>query len=377
MTTGPHLVPGDAAFVVHEVARRPPQGEGRFRWVHLERRDCTTAYLANTLARAAGVKPGAIQYAGRKDRRAEVRQWFSIKGGGDQLDHGLLAEVGATVLEQARDGEPLALGHLNGNRFRLTLGGFSSAERTKLDQALGRLAANGIPNRFGDQRFGRQGATLIIACALGRGDLEQAIEYLIDPTGAWSFGTELPDRPIGGMAIPIARALRLRPQDAPGALRGLVQRDKRFIASAAQSAVFNAVLDQRLSAGRLAIEPGDLTADNANALWQPNDDPMAIPTGPLPGWRVACPSAQRDQDERTWSADCGVDWSWFARKQPLASHGTRRPLTIAFLEPPRQTQGMQPDQVILEFALPPGAYATTVLEACGVAVPSDRRNADA
>jgi tRNA(Glu) U13 pseudouridine synthase TruD len=101
----------------------------------------------------------------------------------------------------------------------------------------------------------------------------------------------------------------------------------------------------------------------------------AFATGPLPGTSRLQPSPDVLAEEQTWAdADphsSGIRWSWFTRSEPLESPGERRPLLMAFREPP--TIAIDGDTTWLSFALPSGGYATEVLSQVGIAIPADRR----
>src|SRR5574338_64208 len=63
-------------FVVEELPLYAPAGEGAHTFVRVEKRLRTTEEVARALARLAGVRPGDVGYAGRKDRVAVARQWL-------------------------------------------------------------------------------------------------------------------------------------------------------------------------------------------------------------------------------------------------------------------------------------------------------------
>jgi tRNA pseudouridine13 synthase len=179
-------------------------------------------------------------------------------------------------------------------------------------------------------------------------------------------------------------ALRRAPGDPAAALRAAGPRFAKLVASAAQSAVFNAVVDARRQAGLLhRLREGDVARrreggvfrclpedlERLNARAAPGVLEVA-PTGPLPGTDVYAPSAAVAAEERAWSASTGVDWGAFADGGALASPGDRRALVVPFLEAPE----LEPDAdaLWLRFALPAGSYATEVLTQLGVAVPARR-----
>jgi tRNA pseudouridine13 synthase len=147
----------------------------------------------------------------------------------------------------------------------------------------------------------------------------------------------------------------------------------KLLASAAQSAVFNAVLERRRESGLThRVRPGDVLRRAGGGLFRcaPADveslNERAAPgrlevfaTGPLPGADLYAASPEVDAEERRWSASADVDWRWFEGDGPLASPGDRRTLVVPFLEPPRlEVAG---ERAWLEFALPPGSFATEVL----------------
>jgi len=133
-----------------------------------------TEFLARLLARAAGVAPREVGYAGLKDRHALTRQWFSVPappaGGASEgarapdLEAALAAQ-GVTVCSAARSTRKLRRGALAGNRFRIRVAG-EACDAGAVRGRLAALAAQGAPNYFGPQRFGHGGQNLVHARAL-------------------------------------------------------------------------------------------------------------------------------------------------------------------------------------------------------------------
>jgi tRNA(Glu) U13 pseudouridine synthase TruD len=122
---------------------------------------------------------------------------------------------------------------------------------------------------------------------------------------------------------------------------------------------------RRAGGGLFRCRPEELDDTNARARPGVLD---ALVTGPLPGHDLYAASAECAADERAWSAAADVDWSWFEARAPLASPGDRRTLIVPFVEPPSLVSAS--DAHWLRFALPPGSYATEVLEQLGVALPA-------
>lgn len=377
------LLPGSTNFQVIEDPAYLPNGSGEHLYVDIEKEGLTTDQVAEALAKACGKKERDVGYAGRKDRHAITRQWFSVHFGdeaklatlSERLPHGRVQVHGVS-----RHANKLRLGHLAGNRFVLGLGG----DATGLAQRLTKLAHEGIRNRFGAQRFGVHGANLVVAKAWGAGDVETAVAHIVDPSGQWRWGDPLPSGFRHGPEGQVLGALR-RGTDAQAALRSAGDPLRKFTASAAQSAVFNAVLDARESGGLLhCFRVGDLGCTTKGAPFLVESDALAdtnrraaagvldaFTTAPMPGTSRLKPSPDIDAEERHWSAATGIDWAWFAEGGTLESPGERRPLVVPFrVAPEVRSEGTT---TWVSFALPSGSYATSVLEQVGVTLPDDRR----
>lgn len=147
-------------FRVTEILPFEPAGEGEHVMLHIEKRNTNTDWLAGQLARLAGVPKRDVSYAGLKDRNAVTRQWFSVGlAGRPEPDWRQLDIEGVQVLQSVRHRRKLRRGALQGNRFRIVVRELAG----ELDQLLPRLEQirqQGVPNYFGAQRFGRNGSNL-------------------------------------------------------------------------------------------------------------------------------------------------------------------------------------------------------------------------
>lgn len=380
----PTLLPGAAHFQVAEEPAYVASGSGEHLYLHIRKVGLTTDEVATAIAKACGVKPMDVGFAGRKDRHAVTTQWFSVYRGKDEAAAKIAEHFDAsafTLLAVTRHSNKLRLGHLAGNAFRLGLGGI--ADTDALAKALHRLTIDGIPNRFGAQRFGVNGANLNVAAAWAAGNHDEAIRWIIDPSGAWQTGQPLPDGFRQGFEGRILGTLR-RGATSAKALERADDGYRKLVASAAQSAIFNAVFDARSAAGDLhRIHAGDVGMNAKGAPFVAVEADLADlnqraapgnldirATGPIPGTNRLIPTGERLVLELQWSAPTGFDWSWF-KSGPLESPGERRPLVVPFLRAPViEAAG---DITWLSFALPSGCYATEVLSTVGVAIPEDRR----
>jgi len=155
-------------FKVFEILPFSPSGEGEHLLIHVEKTGENTHWLAKQLAKFFGVKEMAVTYAGLKDRNAVTQQWFGVHLPGKFVDDlSTLAIPHVKVLSSARHNKKLKTGALIGNRFELTLRNVDNVEdvMTRFQQVIN----TGVPNYFGEQRFGFNGANLNKALSLFNG----------------------------------------------------------------------------------------------------------------------------------------------------------------------------------------------------------------
>ncbi len=148
-------------FEVSEELGFELSGEGEHVFLYLQKRNLNSMELLQRLAALSGVPERDIGVSGLKDRNAVTRQWFSVGMAGRQEPDWLALEAGGDVqlLQRGRHSRKLRRGVHRANRFRLMLRAVSG-ERAELEQRLQLLREQGAPNYFGEQRFGRDGATL-------------------------------------------------------------------------------------------------------------------------------------------------------------------------------------------------------------------------
>lgn len=147
-------------FYVEEVLGFEADGAGEHWLLRVEKRGANTLWVARELARFAGIPPRDVSYAGIKDRHALVIQHFSLwLGKHPEPDWSALVNPEFRVLNAVRHGRKLRSGALKGNRFRLVLRELSAPADT-LESRLATIRVRGVPNYFGPQRFGRDGANI-------------------------------------------------------------------------------------------------------------------------------------------------------------------------------------------------------------------------
>lgn len=404
-------VPED--FVVTERLSLDARGSIRACWSRTDRfavftltkSGLTTPDACGLLARALGVKPGLVTWAGLKDRHAVTHQHVSVRF--DQPPPGGLAAGTAPLSGPSWSAQPLGFrvealdaADIEANRFDIVVRRLQRRDTGAFDQRVaalsvapdGLLVAPGallIANYFGDQRFGsaRHGEGFA-AMALVRGDFEAALRLLI----------ATPARKDSGSWRAFTRACAQRWGDWPGQLETLPRRAERapiealasgatmrdaFLAlpaftqqmcvEAFQSFVWNGAL--RRVAARLSErcfraddEFGEMWFPRAKDL-SPDDEPLVMPL-PAPGIALhePCgPALLEALGEHALTPD------------QLVIPGVRRPRFESvsrpvFVRASAFTAGEpEPDDLAagpllkrrVSFDLPRGAYATVVLRALG------------
>lgn len=156
-------------FFVDEDLGFAPDGAGEHMFVRVEKRGANTEFVAKELAHIAGVRPDAVSYAGLKDRHAVTRQTFSVHlPGKADPEWAALTHAEFRVLEAVRHGRKLHRGALKGNRFRIVLRNIEG-DRAAAERAMASVAGQGVPNYFGEQRFGHDAANIQRALAMFKG----------------------------------------------------------------------------------------------------------------------------------------------------------------------------------------------------------------
>ena len=312
-------------FQVEEELGFAPSDEGEHIFLHIRKRNQNTAWLADQLARVAGVKPMDVSYSGLKDRRAVTTQWFSIYWPkGEAPDFSPLWNDDIQVLAQTRNNRKLRKGAHQGNRFALTLRELLG-DRQAVEARLQVIAAQGVPNYFGEQRFGIDGGNLVA-------------------------GEQL-----------------LAERQAGGSRRRDDRREGLYL-SALRSALFNRVVSARVQAGSWNRQlPGDvLNLDGRGSFFTPKPDDadlearlesLAIhPTGPLYGRGAAVVAAEVAALEEALAAEARPIIDGLSA---VGMEAQRRALRLAV--PGLQAEWLDPATLRLSFTLTSGSFATAVL----------------
>ncbi|MEZ5571860.1 MAG: tRNA pseudouridine(13) synthase TruD [Halioglobus sp.] len=148
-------------FQVNEELGFALSGEGEHCFLYLQKRKLNSMELVHRVSALSAIPPRDIGLSGLKDRNAVTRQWISIgMAGREEPDWTSLESDGdITIVEKGRHLRKLRRGVHRANRFSLVLRELD-AEPAELEQRLRNLREFGVPNYFGEQRFGRGGSTL-------------------------------------------------------------------------------------------------------------------------------------------------------------------------------------------------------------------------
>ncbi|SDC17998.1 tRNA pseudouridine(13) synthase TruD [Natrinema hispanicum] len=367
--------------------------------------------FASRVSDALGISRERVNWAGTKDKYAVTTQLFSVYGA-DPED---IPDInGAEIEVLGRAGRNLEFGDLAGNAFELVvsepewpdnaapitdeLHEFGGLEDQGNDDAI----SIGVPNFFGQQRFGsRRPVTHEVGLAIVRDDWEGAVmAYLGNPTDAepestqearafieetrdWQEALERVPNRLRYERSMIHALAEYDGEPGPDEFRAALERVpsnlQRLFVHAAQSYAFNLMLSERLERGLPFDRPvaGDVACfadtDAPDGLELPDPDRLqrvderrvdsvtrhcergrAFVTAPLVGTETELADGEQGEIERAVLDDLGLEPSDFDLPSEFHSTGTRRAILL------RTDLTLETDPLTLSFALPKGSYATVV-----------------
>ncbi len=342
-------------FQVEEVPAYEPSGAGEHLYVRFRKRGLTTLQAVAELARRLGVSPRDAGTAGLKDRHAVTVQTASFPFAAARAlpEAGALGAEGLEVVGLARHGNKLRTGHLRGNRFVVVLRDLEPSARDGLVEAFGRLGEEGVPNWYGPQRFGREGDNAERARVWLAGRAPAPRNPRVRRLQFSALQSDLFHRVLerrvaeGTWRDPVEGDLAQREGGGPLRTWPLVDREGWGERPGREGAKASAEAGREgaSGAGREGEEEGP---------WRP--------TGPMFGVRMRWPAGAPGALEREVLAAALGDAALLERWSSLGE-GARRVLALT----PRGLRAGAIDEgaagLRVEFMLPKGAYATTVLGA--------------
>ena len=274
-------------FCVEEIPSYTPTGEGEHLYVFFEKRGLNTPDAVRAIAQQIGTRSEDAGWAGLKDRQAITRQWVSFHHVATPALDAINVE-NVRILEISRHVNKLRTGHLRGNRFTLRLRDVPAEHDAHVRDAIARMCEVGLPNYYGEQRFGHAGRNLV-----------GAMRWIVD-----------------GERAPLKPFLR-----------------KLFV-STLQSALFNAWLGMRVRAGTLnqAVAGDVMRKEDTGGVFDcadvQVDGPRVTaweisPTGPMFGSRMRPPTLDAKALEDDVLASWGVTPAHFDHVKRFGE-GTRR-----------------------------------------------------
>tara|TARA_R110002073_G_scaffold118918_3_gene259045 strand:- start:155377 stop:156693 length:1317 start_codon:yes stop_codon:yes gene_type:complete len=389
-------------FLVEEIPLYNPSGEGEHLFMLVEKRDMTTLQLRDALSKHFKVKRHAIGHAGLKDKNAITRQVISLHVPGKTPEDfpGFIHDQ-ASVLWVDLHSNKLKRGHLKGNRFSIRVRDVDPLTVRNAKQSLDLLAKQGLPNRFGEQRFGFLNNNHLVGRALIMGDAQSVLDLILSPNpdapnnsadarqayadGRFRNGFELMPK-VFKIERNLLRALS-NEHPPEKAIKVIDPTAAGFFISAFQSAIFNHVLNTRIERGMMdTLCDGDLAFVMKNrsvfAITQKElsagvdgSNPFAArlaalelsPSGPLWGTTMERTGGAIDQLECQALALAGVEPADLVACEADTGYpmigGDRRPMRIPVIDP--EVEGGIDEHgayIRCAFELPKGAFATTVMD---------------
>jgi tRNA pseudouridine13 synthase len=143
-------------FTVEEIPLYEFSGEGEHLVLFVRKKDLTTWEMLDILSNHVGIRRRDMGYAGLKDKHAMTMQYISVMAIHEEKLKAFVHEK-IKILSSTRHSNKIRVGHLKGNRFNIRLKKVLGVQKDKLDSVLKWIKNNGVPNYFGNQRFGRDG----------------------------------------------------------------------------------------------------------------------------------------------------------------------------------------------------------------------------
>ncbi len=307
-------------FQVMEQLTFEPKGEGEHFLVRIRKIGENTKYVANELAKACGVPSRDVSWAGLKDRHAITEQWFSVhlpgKPDPDLTTFVTNHEGVNAIIATTRHDKKLRPGDLISNTFTLTLTDLENV--TFAIQRLEKIKMLGVPNYFGNQRFGKNGNNI---------------------TAAREWGQD-----------------KFRVKD---------KSKRSFYLSAARSYLFNQVVSARIQAERFHVPmQGDLLIDSADNTHLVDD--LAQANNLLQdGWQISAPMT--GDNALPTQADAQAYEQGIIDKEPdllkiIRDNRMRHDRRAMLLMPQDMSWEQNAENtLVIRFTLPAGAFATAVM----------------
>jgi len=148
--------PSPRDFTVEEIPLYDFTGEGEHLVLQVRKKELTTWEMLEVISNHVGIPRREMGYAGLKDKYAMTIQYISLPANFEEQMNAFSHDK-IKILSTTRHNNKIRVGHLKGNRFNIRLKKVLGIQKDKLDSVLKWIKANGVPNYFGNQRFGTDG----------------------------------------------------------------------------------------------------------------------------------------------------------------------------------------------------------------------------
>lgn len=384
-------------FYVEEIPLNLPSGEGPNTWLWIEKEGRNTLDVVLDIARELGINRKQMGFAGMKDKAAVTRQWICVSNKTPeelQALEGKLHHV--KILDVIPNQKKLRIGQLVGNKFQLMVRDVEDPDLAvqRAQEILEQLKERGVPNYYGYQRFGKNRPnTHLVGKALIKGGVKAAVDrYIGHP-----YDTEpqhiqearrlydegdleeaLETMPSGMRYEKMMIRALLKDKRKKGeldensyilALRSLPKPLSRMFVHAYQSFLFNRAVSERTKLGMDQYVEGDILIDNEEHLIHEFDveeinqrikEFQAHPSSPLFGSKVPLAGGKLGNMEQKILDEENLKLEDFMvpAMPKLGSHGIRRAARFKIWDVSAEATE---DGILVEFSIPKGSYATSVL----------------
>ncbi len=326
LSTGGQIKDEPSHFIVDEIPLYEPEGQGQHIYLLIKKENLNTSDVVKSLAQLFDISDKDIGTAGMKDKRAITTQWFSLSLGAnantDEACKKIIDNIeNIEILKSSKHTNKLKTGHLIGNRFTITISKVKVNALETAEKLVQIINTIGIPNFYGQQRFGSKGDNASIGKEIIQGKKKVKKHWL-----------------------------------------------KKMYLSAYQSELFNSWLTDRIEDGLFnKLIDGDLLQKSEGGRSFPFDEEKdhleefqrneITYTGPMYGAKVNSASAEeKDREDKIFN-DQGITLD---QLKNVKLQGTRRMAKI-FPKDITIKESTDMDSISLSFTLPVGSYATVLL----------------
>ncbi|VVB75268.1 putative tRNA pseudouridine synthase D [Candidatus Tiddalikarchaeum anstoanum] len=258
-------------FIVEEIPFLKKKNEnGNLTYFTLTKKNWTTTQAINKIARYCHVSWKRFNFAGTKDRFGITKQLVSVKGVNPEfLETIKIKDI--TISDIFKSDEPLKLGDLQTNNFIITVRDYECKNVKSVIEHFIETAKQGLPNYFGEQRFGLQRPNNhLVGKYILKEDFDNALKQLLAVTtpmegeesgkvrkflfehwGSWKEALEIFPKYLTPERV-ILNHLVLHKNDYVNALRRLPRNIAKIFVYSYQSYIFNLAVSKMVEKGLIS-----------------------------------------------------------------------------------------------------------------------------